>query len=115
LICKALGKTPDELAEKFDDVTWAWAFSNVLRDQEEKGKLLFSLMDTLTWWLQPDIKQKMNRQRTQSWPKAKNFLNELREQGASEEYIKKELARMQEEQVSSEAGFYQGDDLEVIK
>jgi hypothetical protein len=94
-----------------------WAFTNVVQDYKEQGKLLFSFMDALTWWLQPEIKAKLSRAGAQQWPDAKNYLNELRKMGASDEYIQKELAAMRKEQAKN-AGFSdddQGDDLVVLK
>ena len=78
---------------------WEWAIKNVVQDRKEREKLLFSVFDALTWWLQPEIKQKQSRQKenTQVWPEAQKFIDELREHGASEEYVKKELARLQAE------------------
>jgi tRNA U34 5-methylaminomethyl-2-thiouridine-forming methyltransferase MnmC len=64
-------------------------------------------MDTLTWWLQPELRNKMEKQ-TQHWPQAEGFLEELRKQGASEEYIERERQRMTQ---TAEEG---GDDLELL-
>ena len=89
---------------------WAWASANVTEDYKEQGKLLFSLLNTLTWWLQPEIKSKMSKQNTQQWPEAANYIEELRANGASEEYINKEVKRMSEEQDNNDF-----DDMELIK
>lgn len=76
---------------------WSWAMRNVSEDNKEQEKLLFSLMDTLTWWLQPEIKQKMAKEEKEQWPDAVNYIKDLRESGASEEYIAKEMAEIEEE------------------
>ncbi len=59
----------------------------------------------------------MEKKNTTKWPSASHphYIGELRKQGASDAYIKKELAAIEKEKATAEAGFYQGDNLEVIK
>lgn len=78
---------------------WEWASQQVIRDYNEQGELLFSLMDTLTFWLQPEIKKNMQKQKdsAQIWPEASEYIEELRKMGASEDYIQKELKELQKE------------------
>lgn len=67
-------------------------------------------MDTLTWWLQPEIRKKMDK-KTEHWPSAEieGFLDELRKNGASEDYIERERQRMLQEPAEDD-----GDDLELL-
>jgi len=59
----------------------------------------------------------MNKKNVTSWPAASHahYARELREQGASEEYIKKELAELEKEKSDSESGFYQDDNLQIMQ
>lgn len=76
---------------------WSWAAENVSQDFREQEKLLFSLMDNLTWWLQPQIRKEMDKNKTEQWPVASGYFDELRNMGASEEYIRKEMDAIQQE------------------
>lgn len=93
---------------------WSWAIENVAQDIKEQGKLLFSFMDTLTWWLQPEIKKQMAKQKTDAWPEALDYIEELKRNGASDDYIAREVAEMkkgQEENPESE----EGDEIQLMR
>lgn len=78
---------------------WSWAVHNVAQDIKERDKLLFSFMESLTWWLQPELKGKVERERKNQWPDVdlKSYAQGLREGGASEEYVAAEIAKITEE------------------
>lgn len=77
---------------------WSWAAHNVAEDYKEQGRLLFSFMDTLTWWLQPQMRKQVEKDKANQMPDAENYIDDLRKAGASEEYIAKEMADMHKEQ-----------------
>lgn len=89
----------------------------MLRDHEEREELLFSLVDTATWWLQPEMKKKLEEETSNvvHCPTAslEQYAQDLRDAGATEAYIKKELMVLsQEQEVEEEES---GDDIQVIK
>lgn len=98
---------------QWDEFDWNWAAHNVSRDYQELEKLLFSFMDNLTWWLQPEIKRALEKQNanTQNWPQAEGFVEELREMGASPEYVEKEARELQPQVDPQE----EGDSFELIR
>lgn len=109
----------------WDDVMWSWAAHQVAMDYREQERLLFYFMDSLTWWLQPKLRSDMEKEKQNKLPDAANYIQELRDAGASEEYIAKELAEMEEEKAKEqriadlkrepapqEAG---GDDMEILR
>lgn len=76
---------------------WEWAIENVAQDHKERSELLSSLYENLTWWLQPELKSKQNSMSSSTavWPEAKEYIEDLHKNGASEEYVQKEVERMQ--------------------
>lgn len=80
---------------------WSWAASNVSQDFKEQDALLFSFMEELRFWLQPSLKMKLeeNERKKKEMPPAdlEQYATDLREGGASEEYIQKELANIRGE------------------
>lgn len=95
---------------------WSWAIENVAQDIKEQGKLLFSFMDTLTWWLQPEIKKQMNKQKTDAWPEAADYIEELKRNGASDDYLAKELDEIEKrKKESAETENDQDDNIQLIR
>ncbi len=99
---------------------WSWAVHNVNQDFKEREKLLFSFMETLTWWLQPDLKGKIEKEKQNAWPDADmaHFAAGLREGGASEEYIKTEIEKITAErkkQSETKELLDDGDDMQVLR
>lgn len=101
---------------------WSWAIHNVNQDFKEREKLLFSFMESLTWWLQPELKGKIEKDKANQWPDADlgHFADGLREGGANEEYIAAEVAKIQEEhkkksQVDALLDDEEGDEMQVLR
>ena len=61
------------------------------------------------------MKQEDANTKKNTWPAAEEYVQELRNSGASEEYIKKELAALETERASESAPEDEGDDIEVIR
>jgi hypothetical protein len=101
---------------------WLWAMHNVREDLREREKLLFSFMDTLTWWLQPKIKADIRKMEQNRMPDAdlERYAAGLREAGATEEYVANEIAAIEEErqrekEVEQMTKGEDGDNLKVVK
>lgn len=101
---------------------WAWAVHNVNRDFRERERLLFSFMESLTWWLQPELKKRVEDDKRNRMPDADlaEYAKGLREAGATEEYVERELAKIAEErrrerQARELLGDDDGDDMEVLR
>ncbi len=92
------------------------------QDFKEREKLLFSFMENLTWWLQPELKGKIEKDKKNQWPDAdlKHFADGLREGGASEEYIAAEIEKIQKERqraadVAALLADDDGDDIQILR
>ncbi len=90
---------------------------NATRDFKESRTLLFSLVESATWWLQPQLRSEMEKKKNNRWPAARteNYLQTLREAGASEAYIEKERKAILQEQEGSGFLTNMGDNLQILE
>jgi len=87
-IATSFGKTPQQLHRELTSLQWEWALSNYNRDIQETSDLLTVCYEALQPWLNPEMYQSLQKKRqTAESPAFVNFIQALKEKGASTEDI----------------------------